>query len=172
MKRKHGFTIVELLMVITVIAVLLGIVTTAATASMRSARERRASVMKTILQGGIAVYHRQRDEWPGVIEDYAKEGRNHTLSDGEYDKVVQELLTQSSGTDGANPVMDPTGLMVMDAGAQDGKTTGIDYRTALTELKMKDVKRFTIVYPISDTGKAKRFKISYVAASDSVSVGM
>ena len=172
MKRKYGFTIVELLMVITVIGVLLGIVTTAATASMRSARERRASVMKTILEGGLAVYHRQHDEWPGVIEDYAKEGKNHVLSSGEYDKVVQKLLEQSSGTGGANPVLDPTGLMVMNAGSPDGKTTGIDYRTALTELKMKDVKSFTIVYPISDSGKAKRFKISYVAASDSVSVGL
>ena len=167
---KKGFTIVELLMVVTVIAVLLGIVTTAATASMRAARERRAQAMRSILEGGIAVYHRQNDEWPGVIETLAANGQSRNLSSSEYDNVVKELLKQSSGAEGSNPVMDPTGLMVMKAGSPDGKTIGVDYRTALTELNMKDASQFTIVYPISDTGKAKRFTIHYEAASDSATV--
>lgn len=167
---KKGFTIIELLMVVTVIAVLLGIVTTAATASMRGARERRAQAMRSILQGGLAVYHRQNDEWPGVIETLAANGQTRNLTTSEYDDVVKELLKQSSGAEGKNPVMDPTGLMVMRSGETDGRTIGVDYRTALTEFKVKDVSHFTIVYPISDTGKAKRFTIHYEAASDSATV--
>ena len=40
--KKKGFTIVELLMVISIIGILLGIVTTAASSSIKSARSRRA----------------------------------------------------------------------------------------------------------------------------------
>ena len=53
---KKGFTIIELLMVVAILAVLLGIVTTAATASIRQARERRTQAMKQTLQNGIAAY--------------------------------------------------------------------------------------------------------------------
>ena len=51
---KKGFTIVELLMVIAILGVLLGIVTTAATASIRQSRERQAKAMQNTLQNGIA----------------------------------------------------------------------------------------------------------------------
>ena len=170
MKLRKGFTIVELLMVITVIAVLLGIVTTAATASIRAARQRRAQAMRSIVQGGLDVYHRQKDEWPGAIESLASNGTSRDLTTEEYDSVMQELLRQSTGTEGKNPVMDPTGLMVMRAGSPNGKTTGVDYRTAVTETKTMTVKQMTVVYPISDTGKATRFTIHYNAASDSASV--
>ena len=62
---KKGFTIVELLMVVAILAVLLGIVTTAATASIRQARERRTQAVKQTLQNGIAAYRARKDEWPG-----------------------------------------------------------------------------------------------------------
>ena len=40
---RRGFTIVEMLMVVGVLAVLMGIVTTAATAAIRQARDRRTA---------------------------------------------------------------------------------------------------------------------------------
>ena len=153
---KKGFTIVELLMVVTIIAVLLGIVTTAA--------------MRSIVQGGIDAYHRQNDKWPGAIETYAEKGEGHTLNATEYDDVMKELLKESTGAAGKNPVMDPTGLMVMRIGSPDNKTTGIDFRTAVTETKSLGVNQMTVVYPVSDTGRACRFTIKYNEKSDSVSV--
>ena len=57
---KKGFTIVELLMVIAILGVLLGIVTTAATASIRQSRERQAKAMQNTLQNGIAAYRARK----------------------------------------------------------------------------------------------------------------
>ena len=48
--RKKGFTIVELLMVVAILATLLGIITTAVFASIRQARDRRAEAMRQTLQ--------------------------------------------------------------------------------------------------------------------------
>ena len=47
--RTAGFTIVEMLMVIGILAVLMGIVTTAASAAIRQARERRTEASKQII---------------------------------------------------------------------------------------------------------------------------
>ena len=49
MMRRRGFTIVEMLMVIAVLGILLGIVTTAASSAIRQARVKRAEAMRTVL---------------------------------------------------------------------------------------------------------------------------
>ena len=98
--KRQGFTIVELLMVIGILAVLLGIITTAATASIRQARTRRANAMKQTLQNGVMAYRQLKDKWPGKLEDWAEQQNKGTvgyLSNGDYDKVMQELLKNSAG---------------------------------------------------------------------------
>ncbi len=85
---------------------------------------------------------------------------------------MKQLLEASTGTNAKSPVMDPTGLMVMRAGAPNNKTTGVNYRTAVTETKSFSVGNMTVGYPTTDGGKAARFIITYNAASDSVSVGL
>lgn len=174
---KKGFTIVELLMVIAVIAVLLGIVTAAATASIRQARGRRTSAMKQTLQAGIVSYRQLKDEWPGKLEDLAEQSHNGTLGylrNSDYDKVVQELLKLSAGKSARNRVLDPVGLLVMNASAQDGVSGGMDYRAVATKnhkyAKRMSATEMTVVYPRQEDGKAYRYVIEYNAESDSVSV--
>jgi prepilin-type N-terminal cleavage/methylation domain-containing protein len=174
---KKGFTIVELLMVIAVIAVLLGIVTAAATASIRQARGRRAAAMKQTLQAGIVSYRQLKDEWPGKLEDWAEQSHNGTLgylSNGDYDKVVQELLKLSAGKSARNRVLDPIGLLVMNATAKDGVSGGMDYRAVATKnhkyAKRMSATEMTVVYPKQEDGKAYRYVIEYNTESDSVTV--
>ena len=61
---KRAFTIVELLVVIGVIIVLMGIVTTAASESMKASRSRRRDALISLVQAGLAAYYAQNDEWP------------------------------------------------------------------------------------------------------------
>ena len=174
---KKGFTIVELLMVVAIIAVLLGIVTTAATASIRQARERRTSAMKQTLQNGIAAYRQLKDEWPGKLEDWAEQSHDGTLgylSNGDYDKVVQELLKVSAGKGAKNRVLDPVGLLVMNASNQDGSRSSVDYRSAATKKgkygKRMSAREMTVVYQDAGSGRAYRFIIEYNTESDEVTV--
>ena len=161
---KKGFTIVELLMVVAILAVLLGIVTTAATASIRQARERRTQAVKQTLQNGIAAYRARKDEWPGKLEKWAEQENDGTLgylSNGDYDKVMQELLKMSAGKAARNRVMDPVGLLVMSASIADGKSGGMDYRAVATKnhkyAKRMSSSEMTVVYPDKETGNAYRY---------------
>lgn len=177
--KKKGFTIIELMMVIAILAVLLGIVTTAVTASMRKARERRTQSMKLTLQNGIAAYKvSKKHEWPGKLEEWAKDppgkGTLGYLSNGDYDIVMQKLLEASSGKTEASRVLDPVGLLVMRAGDPDGRSGGRDYREAIKKNgkygKQMSSKEMTVVYSSADGGRAYRYVIEYNTESDSVTV--
>ena len=56
---RKGFTIVEMLAVIGVIAVLLSIIVTAASGVLKSSRSKRAEVMRNSLEQAIAAYYAQ-----------------------------------------------------------------------------------------------------------------
>ena len=175
---KRGFTIIELLMVIAILAVLLGIITTAATASIRQSRSRQTQAMKQTLQNGIAAYRTRADEWPKKLEDWAdgngSKGKVGYLSNSDYDQVVQEVLKRSMGKYAKNRVMDPVGLAVIPASEGDGKVSCMDFRTVTTKnnkhAKLMGYNEMTVVYPRTDTGKAYRYIIEYNTESDEVTV--
>ena len=180
MMKKKGFTIIELMIVIAILAVLLGIITTVATASIRKGRERRRQAMRETLQNGIAAYQERKDEWPGKLEEWAKDpprgkGTVITLETKDYDEVVQELLKVSAGKSPQNRVLDPVGLLVMRSSENNGSSAGRDYREVVKKNgkygKRMSVKDMTIVYPNVDNGKAYRYVIKYNTLSDSVTVG-
>ena len=172
--KKRGFTLIELMIVIAILAVLLGIITTAAMGSIRKARERRTQAMMQSLQNGIAAYRGRMDKWPGKLEDLAKDLPENTtayqLKDDEYDNVMQELLRVSGGKDARNRVLDPAGLLVMRVGS----TRAGEYRELVKKNgkygKRVSLKEMTVVYTSSDDGKAKRYHIIYHTESDSVTV--
>ena len=174
---KRGFTIIELLMVIAILAVLLGIITTAATASVRQSRDRQAQAMKQTLQNGIAAYRVRKDKWHEKLEKWADQEHEGTvgyLSRGDYDKVIQEILRVSTGRNAKNRVLDPVGLAVIPASESDGKVGCMDFRSVTTKnnkhAKRMEYNEMTVVYPKTDTGRAYRYVIEYNAESDEVTV--
>ena len=161
--KREGVTIIELLMVVAIMATLLGIITTAVFASIRQARDRRTEAMRQTLQNGIAAYRQLKDKWPGDLEDLA----------GEYDSVVQELLKMSVGKNVKNRVMDPVGLLIMGKNGTDGRSSGVDFRSAAQKngpyAKRMSTSEMTVVYQ-GGNGKAYRYRIVYNTEADSVTV--
>ena len=112
MRRRNGFTIIEMLVVIAILAVLLGIVGTAATAAVRNARVKRSDAMKRAWQGAITSYYAQKGEWPGALENLAKNSNKTIvdLSDNELNQVFQAIAKES--IEKANPLIDVSALYV------------------------------------------------------------
>ena len=174
---KKGFTIIELLTVIAILAVLLGIVTTAATASIRQSRARQAQAIKQTLQNGIAAFKVRQGEWPGKLEKWAEQVHQGTvgyLSRGDYDEAVQDVLKKSTGKNAKNRVLDPVGLTVIPVGVDDGKIGCMDFREVSTKnnkhAKRMEPHEMTVVYPSTDTGRAYRYVIEYNTETDEVTV--
>lgn len=177
---KKGFTIVELLVVIGIIGVLTGIVTTAAAGAVKNSRERRRDALCTLVQTGLATYYAQNNEWPVKLPTartnmegtgYDNDPTKIVLSGSEVRTCVKELVEE---TRRGKPVLDVSGLFVSRQEGRFGQNCyGLDFMSAIhgtrkSSQKMK-LNEMYFGYPNS-SGKFRHFKIVYSIPGDSMTV--
>ncbi len=180
--RKSGFTIVEMLMVIGILAVLMGIVTTAASVAIRQSRGRRTEAVKQIIQTGIGTYLTQYNSWPpkgGKLQNWMENGLSsgkHVdfLSANDYDAMMTELAKKSLGSENAAPMMD-FGVCVVatKSAAAERHGHGQNFSEAIKKNKKhgSTLKLAEMVFGyITTDGYFRRYIVQYNADSDSVTV--
>jgi len=199
LRKKRGFTIVEMLMVIAVLAVLIGIVSTTASSVIRKSRENKNKALRTALQVGIATYFQQEGFWPpgkkGKLQGWADDGLDAkyrskgqtvaALEDEDYDTMINHLVTRCLKASG-NPVMDVSGLVVARKSFADKKDKdgnpycrGEEVKSWVAKLKASnargsapDIGEVTFGYANAEKGYFRRFKVYYNAEADNVTVGL
>ena len=181
---RKGFTIVELLMVIGIIGVLAGIITTAASESMKATRRRRADALFALVQSGIATYYAQHDKWPDFNPpskgNHRRPGSDevdenqYDLTDDEVRRCIKEVIMSVKTK---NPLIDVSGLWVSRSKGDrsDGEGVGMDFMTAIRGSR-KNTQKMTLSdmyfgYPNESNGKFVRFGIGYSIATDQMTVG-
>ena len=191
---KRGFTIVELLMVIGVIIVLMGIVTTAASQSIRATRLRRAEALCELVKAGMNAYYARYEEWPGSVGEQIANGTigtrsnddgvggsndndKYELTGAEVRSCVKALVDE---TKNGSPVMDISGLFVSRfdgemSGNKVKNASGMDFMSAIhgtrTSPKKMTTSEMYYGYPDPTTGYFLRFKIVYSIPTDQFTVG-
>lgn len=187
---KRGFTIIELLVVVVILGILLGIVTTAASSAIKQAREHKANALCTCVQQGLATYYAQKDRWPGSIGDRIASGslgarsneegvNNQTdpdkyiLDGSEVRNMIKVLIEESKK---GNPLMDISGLYVSrDSGEPGRRGFGLDFSDAIHGTQHSRKKMSTsemyFGYPEKNHGYFRRFKITYAIPVDEMKVG-
>lgn len=181
---KRGFTIVELMVSVGIIAILLTIVIVAAGGAQKSAREKRTEALRVALEQAVTAYYAQVGEWPNAIETKINSIRNdsYTFSESETDSIFQEVVGKAFGQGKGAKValVDVSALFV-------AKTAGLrraaDYGCAhcglgmdFAQLQAKEsggrglVNQLSFGYPCTEHGRFCRFKISYDVKSDAVTV--
>jgi prepilin-type N-terminal cleavage/methylation domain-containing protein len=196
---KKGFTIVEMMMVLGIIGILLGIVATAASSSIKQARIHKANTCCAVFEQGLATYYAQKGYWPGFENgirgtrsnaegiDGNSDTDNYVLTVDEVNKMALELIAQTKKN---NPMMDISGLYVTNAKIFDphaqktstgsveyvfsGKATGLEFWDAVRGTKRTkkkwETKDMTFGYPRAD-GRFMPFKVVYSIPTDEMKVG-
>lgn len=194
---RRGFTIVELLMVVGIIAVLMGIITTAASSSIKSSRTQKAEALCALVQAGLATYREQIGKWPVDLptERTNTEGAGGrtdpdkiVLTGTEVRTCVKKLVDEAKK---GNPMMDISGLFVSrsegelvgdaSSGAKGQNASrkvkpafGLDFMPAVRGTKQSKKKMKTsemyFGYPDPDTGYFLRFKMVYSIPADVITV--
>ena len=186
---RGAFTIVELLMVIGVIGILMGIVTTAAMGSLKSARSQRASALCSIVEQGLATYYAQNDKWPEPLGTKIANGslgsRSNTegwnnqsddsiyiLDNSEAQQMIRNIVEVSAK---GNPMLDIAGLFVSrDSGEANGRGYGTDLFEAVRGTKRNpermSLSQMNFGYPDPNTGYFRHFKIVYSIPTDEMKV--
>lgn len=183
-KLKQGFTIVEVLVVIAVLSILMGIVTSAASSAIKQARVRRRDAMKSVLQAGFATYYARENKWPTTIESKADnmpaDETTITIEGTSVDGAIRQIVKESM-QNRAEPFIDPSTLFVANASRvpanayQNGKlreVRGVDFREAIKKKGNRyiSIDNMAFGYPDKETGYFRRFKIVYNSQTDAVTV--
>lgn len=187
--HRGGFTIVELMMVIGIIGILLGIVTTAAASSIKQARGRKAAACCRTFEQGLAAFYAQKGYWPGSIGKHIRSGDlsarsnaeglsgqsngdKYVLSASEIESMAKDLIEMSKQ---GNPCMDISGLFVSRSqGGSGSKGLGLDFMDAIrgtkqSKKKMK-VSEMHFGYPETGHGYFRHFKVVYSIPADEMKV--
>ena len=184
---RRGFTIIELVMVVAIMGILLGIVTTAAAGAIRQARIRKAEACCKVVQAAFETYYAQKGEWPGGIEskitgdkansegkEYRSDSDIYVLDPGDVDDMMRDILHEYKN---GNPCLDISGLFVSRYDGRAGtRHLGLDFMTAIRGTKQDangqkmTTSQMHFGYPESSHGYFRHFKVVYSKPTDQMKV--
>lgn len=84
---RHGFTIVELLVVISIMTVVATLATGAVVKSIRQSRAKRVTMMAKSLESAIMSYRALKGEWPYKFDNPDADGANTIRHGGSFAEV-------------------------------------------------------------------------------------
>lgn len=96
-ERQHAFTLIELLMVIVIIGILFGLVTSAVMHAQRGARRQKARSDWRTIAAGIQFYRQQFGSWPLEDEDLQFMMERFRVYSNDNHRVITCLRTNSMG---------------------------------------------------------------------------
>lgn len=155
--QRHGFTIVELLVVISIIAVVATLATGAAMKSIRKVRDKKIDAMAQALEMALQNYRTRENQWPFTLSQLTLDPKTNdyfAYSNKNY-VAFQKLLTSST------KYLDTSSL-----------TTVVEGRMSVQQALEKDSSsQISIGYPDpGNTANFQYFTVRYYPLTDRVKV--
>lgn len=188
MNRKSGFTLIELMTVVVIIAIVASITMASATYLVRNSRRQRAKVTCATLEAALARYHHEYGEWPVepntfpvIVEDNKRRELQHIPLYVASDRTSPESkYGKNGGSDKA--IANKKVLSKLRRNRNDNGIQFIDETSILTADKAGDKvsdlsrvpsdREVPFAYRDPKTGRAAFFTVIINFADDTVSVEM
>lgn len=186
--KRRGFTLVELMTVVGILSILMTLVVSSVSGSMKTARENKAKALCVTVQSALATYYAQKEKWPEPIgtraingglsrtNDEGVDGRSdpdkYILNESEVRAMVKALVDEVKK---GNPLIDVSTLFVSrEPGHAGSKAYGLDFFQAVrgdkrTKKRMKTADMY-FGYPDKETGHFRSFKMVYSIPTDELMV--
>jgi prepilin-type N-terminal cleavage/methylation domain-containing protein len=144
-RARGGFTILELLVVVSIMAVIATLATGAAIKSVKSSRNRRVDAMARALEMALANYRAQENQWPFSRSDLQEDPRDKAIlwAHGVDNVKVFQKMYHGSGGQSTTVYLDTSAFLTQ----IQGSGLRVPLRTAL------DLKKHTeapIGYPLPE----------------------
>lgn len=165
---KKAFTLLELLVVVSIIGVLLGLVVSVASSSVQWSREWKADALCKVVQAGLAEYKAREGDWPGSF-NRSFDGDDYTLSNSEVKDAIKAVVVYSVTK---SPLMDVSLLHV--SGSLSAKNRGRNFMDAIKgsekNPRKMPVSEMYFGYAEKKHGYFRPFKIKYSKPANSMEV--
>lgn len=156
--RRCGFTILELLIVISIIAVVATLATGAAVKTIRKVRDKKIDTTIETLQMALQSYRTRENQWPFQLSQLEQDNKTQdywAYSNKNY-VVFQKMLSSETTT----KYLDTSSL-----------TTAIKGRMSVQEAVEKKLPQIPIGYPDPvDTSQFRYFTVRYYPLTDRIKV--
>ncbi|NCY22629.1 prepilin-type N-terminal cleavage/methylation domain-containing protein [bacterium] len=124
--RPSGFTLVEILVVVAILALLAGLGNSMIKKGMDNAKKTRAKADMTALIGAIKAYKLEYGKLPFATSDYdptsGDQGEYKCWYDGTRSKTLIQILSGKSSVNfGGDEPMNPKGVRFLEGGKEDGE---------------------------------------------------
>ena len=126
MQKRNGFTLIEILIVITLVAILAGIGLATYTNSVRRAREATLKEDLFRMRDAIDQYYADKAKYPSALADLVTDGYLREVPKDPFTDSAESWVVENAEPDPNNPVAEP-GVYDVKSGSEETALDGSKY---------------------------------------------
>jgi general secretion pathway protein G len=126
MKKQRGFTLIEVLIVITLVVVLASVGLATYTNSVRRAREATLKENLFRMRDAMDQYYADKNKWPAALQDLVSDGYLRQIPEDPFTKSADTWQVDNADPDPNNPAGEP-GVDDVHSGSDETATDGSRY---------------------------------------------
>ena len=126
MNKQRGFTLIEVLIVVTLVVILAGVSLATYQNSVRRAREATLKEDLFRMRDAMDQYYADKNKWPSSLQDLVTDGYLRAIPKDPFTDSADTWQTENAEPDANNPAAEP-GIDDVHSGSEETSLEGTKY---------------------------------------------